>query len=59
MDMKLPTLVNQDEGTAEPGDSRVAAGPGSQFGKAQKARAQGTRILSESAFWHAIGVEVE
>ena len=39
--------------------ANLAADPGSQFGKARKARAQGTRILSESAFWHAIGVEVE
>jgi len=40
-------------------DILVAADPGSQSGKAQKARAQGTRIMSEPAFWQALGVEVE
>lgn len=40
-------------------DILVAADPGSQSGKAQKARAQGTRIMSESAFWQAIDVRVE
>jgi DNA polymerase-3 subunit epsilon len=40
-------------------DIVVAADPGSQSGKAQKARAQGTRIMSESAFWQAIGVQAQ
>lgn len=40
-------------------DILVAADPGSQSGKAQKARAQGTRIMSESAFWQAIGVQTQ
>ena len=40
-------------------DILVAADPGSLSGKAQKARAQGTRIMSEPAFWLAIGVQVE
>lgn len=40
-------------------DILVAADPGSQSGKAQKARAQGTRIMSEPAFWQAIGMQVE
>ena len=37
----------------------TAADPGSQSAKAQKARAQGTRIMSESAFWPAIGVQIQ
>jgi DNA polymerase-3 subunit epsilon len=40
-------------------DILVAVDPGSQSSKAQKARAQGTRIMSEPAFWQAIGVTVE
>ena len=40
-------------------DILVAADPGSQSGKAQKARAQGTRIMSEPAFWQAIGVQAQ
>ncbi len=40
-------------------DILVAVDPGSQSSKAQKARAQGTRIMSEPAFWQAIGVAVE
>ncbi|MBP9945027.1 MAG: BRCT domain-containing protein, partial [Vicinamibacteria bacterium] len=40
-------------------DILVAADPGSVSAKAQKARAQGTRIMAEPAFWQAIGVQVE
>jgi|JI10StandDraft_1071094.scaffolds.fasta_scaffold229521_1 DNA polymerase-3 subunit epsilon len=40
-------------------DLLVAVDPDSQSSKAVKARAQGTRILSEPAFWLALGVAVE
>ena len=40
-------------------DILVAADPGGLSGKATKARAQRTRIMSEPAFWPALGVQVE
>jgi DNA polymerase-3 subunit epsilon len=40
-------------------DILVVADPDTQSGKAQKARKYGIRIMYESAFWKAIGVEVE
>ena len=37
----------------------VVADPNTSSGKAKKARAYGTRIMAEAAFWKAIGVQVE
>jgi DNA polymerase III subunit epsilon len=37
----------------------VIADPDSMSGKAKKAREYGTRIMAESVFWNAIGVQVE
>jgi DNA polymerase-3 subunit epsilon len=40
-------------------DVLVVADPDSLSGKAQKARAYGTRIIAETAFWPMIGIEVD
>jgi DNA polymerase III subunit epsilon len=40
-------------------DFLVAADPYSMSGKAKKARKYGTKILAESVFWRAIGIDVE
>ena len=40
-------------------DFLVAADPDSMSGKAKKARKYGTKILAESVFWKAIGIDVE
>lgn len=40
-------------------DLLVVADPDSLSGKAKKARAYGTRIMAERAFWHAVGVDVD
>ena len=37
----------------------VVADPNTSSGKAKKARAYGTRIMAEAAFWKAIGVQVK
>jgi NAD-dependent DNA ligase len=40
-------------------DLLVVADPGTQSGKAKKARQYGIRILADSVFWRLIGVNVE
>ena len=40
-------------------DILVVADPDSLSGKARKARAYGTRIIAEPAFWRALGVDVD
>lgn len=40
-------------------DYLVMADPDSMSGKAKKARSYGTRILAESTFWRAVGVQVQ
>lgn len=40
-------------------DLLVMADPDSLSGKARKARAYGTRIIAERAFWRALGVQVD
>lgn len=40
-------------------DLLVVADPDSLSGKARKARAYGTRIIAERAFWRALGIQVD
>lgn len=40
-------------------DVLVVSDPDTASGKAKKARAYGTRIITERAFWHKIGIAVE
>jgi DNA polymerase-3 subunit epsilon len=40
-------------------DVLVVADPDTLSGKATKARAYGTRIVAEAAFWPAIGVDTD
>jgi DNA polymerase-3 subunit epsilon len=40
-------------------DILVVADPNTQSGKAKKAREFGIRIIADSVFWKAIGVEVD
>lgn len=51
-------LVVRDGATKDL-DILVAADPDSMSGKAAKARRYGTRIMSEGAFWSALGVQTE
>lgn len=40
-------------------DLLVVSDPNSMSGKAKKARAMGTRIIAESAFWNMLGIQVD
>ncbi len=47
------------QGVTKKLDILVIADPNSMSGKAKKARALGTRIMAESVFWRAIGVDCD